>query len=303
MKITKPKRLESGDTIGILAVSGRIKEYERIMHAVSYFETCGYNVVVSDTCKTSHRYMAGNNDDDCVNALHNFFADRTINAIVCARGGYGTLRLLDKIDWNIIAKNPKIFAGYSDITTLLAAIYKKTGLITFHSAMINGDFGDELESYTIQSFFNTLQGTNKEFIAENPVFYNTGKANGILWGGNLSSLAAMAGTDFVPQEDIILFAEDLNEPVYKIDRMFTQLFNIKEIVKNVKGIALGEFQNIDNSEMLDEIIMEFALHLNIPVIRGFKITHEKIKDTVPFGVEAEFDAENGKITVTEDYTI
>ena len=85
--------------------------------------------------------------------------------------------------------------------------------------------------------------------------------------------------------------------------MFTQLFNIKEIVKNVKGIALGEFQNIDNSEMLDEIIMEFALHLNIPVIRGFKITHEKIKDTVPFGVEAEFDAENGKITVTEDYTI
>ena len=188
MKITKPKRLESGDTIGILAVSGRIKEYERIMHAVSYFETCGYNVVVSDTCKTSHRYMAGNNDDDCVNALHNFFADRTINAIVCARGGYGTLRLLDKIDWNIIAKNPKIFAGYSDITTLLAAIYKKTGLITFHSAMINGDFGDELESYTIQSFFNTLQGTNKEFIAENPVFYNMGKANGILWGGNLSSL-------------------------------------------------------------------------------------------------------------------
>ncbi len=301
MKIIKPKKLEKGDTIGILSVSGRIKEYERIENAASYFEMCGFKVVISETCKTSHRYMAGNNDDDCINALHNFFADENINAILCARGGYGTLRLLNKIDWNIIAKNPKIFAGYSDITTLLTAIYKKTGLITFHSPMANGDFGLELESHTIHSFYNTLQGLAKEFTAENPVFYNTGIAKGILWGGNLSTLSAMCGLDFIPNSDIILFAEDLNEPVYKIDRMFTQLFNIKELVKNVKGIALGDFKDIENADILNEVIMEIALHLNIPVIKGFKITHNKIKDTIPLGVEAEFDAENAKITILEDY--
>ncbi len=303
MKIIKPNKLQKGDTIGILAVSGKIKEYEKIQNAASYFEMCGFKVVISDTCKTSHRYMAGNSDDDCVKELHSFFANEDIKAILCARGGFGTIRLLDKIDWNIIAKNPKIFAGYSDITILLAAIYKKTGLITFHSPMANGDFGSDLENYTIQSFYDTLQGISKEFIAPNPVFYNTGKAKGILWGGNLSSLCSLCGLDFIPDSDIILFAEDLNEPVYKIDRMLTQLFNIKEFAKNVKGIALGDFLNIENSEILNEIIMEFALKFNIPVVKGFKITHDKLKDTVPVGIEAEFDAESAKIKLLDSYVI
>ena len=301
MKTIKPKKLETDDTIGILAVSGKVKEYERIEHAASYFEMCGYKVIISDTCKTSHRYMAGNSDDDCVNALHGFFANNDIKAIICARGGYGTLRLLDKIDWNIIAKNPKIFVGYSDITTLLASIYKKTGLITFHGAMANGDFGEEPLNYTLHSFFNTLQGISKEFYAQNPVFYNTGFAKGILWGGNLSTLAALCGSDFIPNNDIILFVEDLNEPAYKIDRMFTQLFNIKELRKNVKGIAIGNFKDVDNEKMLDEVIMEIALNLNVPVVKGFNFTHDKIKDTIPFGTEAELDSENGILTLKEEY--
>lgn len=303
MKLKKPKKLEYGDTIGILAVSGRIKEYERIEQAKDYFKKCGYKVVISQTCHTSHRYMAGINDDNCVNTLHEFFSDNSINAIVCARGGYGTLRLLNKIDWNLIAGHPKIFAGYSDITTLITAIYKKTGLITFHSAMANGDFSEKLEDYTVQSFFKTLKGEAFEFFAENPVIYNSGIAQGKLWGGNLATLSAMCGTNFVPKTDIILFAEDLNEPAYKIDRMFTQLFNIKDIAKYVKGIALGEFKDVDNVEMLDEIIMELASQHNIPVIRGFKLTHGKVKDTIPVGIEALLDVDKGKLTILEDYTI
>lgn len=303
MKIIKPKKLEQGDTIGILAISGKIREYERIENAKSYFEICGYNVVISDTCKNAHRYMAGNSDDDCVNELHKFFIDKNINAIINARGGYGAIRLIDKIDWNIVAKNPKIFAGYSDISALLAMIYKKTGLITFHSAMANGDFGFELETYTIHSFFNTLQGLSYKYIAENPLFYNTGITNGILWGGNLSTITSLAGTDFIPNNDIILFLEDLNEPIYKIDRMLTQLFNIKELKKNVKGIAIGEFKDIKDNKMLDEIIMEFALSLNIPAVKGFKFTHEKIKDTIPFGVQAELDSENGTLNILENYVL
>ena len=297
MKITKPKKLEKGDTIGILAVSGKIKEYEIIENAASYFEMCGFKVIISDTCKASHRYMAGNNDDDCVNALHSFFANENINAILCARGGYGTLRLLNKIDWNVIAKNPKIFAGYSDITTLLAMIFKKTGLMTFHSAMANGDFGGEVEDYTVKSFFDTLEGKRKKYISDNNLILKCGKAKGILWGGNLSTLSALCGTDFIPYNDIILFLEDLNEPVYKIDKMLTQLFNIEKLAKRVKGIAFGEFKDIEDTKMLEEVEKELVTRLNIPASSGFKITHNKIKDTIPVGLTAELDADKGIITL------
>ena len=279
MKTIKPKKLQKGDTIGILAVSGRIKEYEKIENAAKYLIKQGYKVVISDTCKTSHRYMTGNSDEDCIKALHEFFINKDINAILCARGGYGTLRLVNKIDWNIIQKNPKIFAGYSDITTLLNMIYKRTGLITFHSAMANGDFGGSIEEYTEKSFFNTLKGKIKKYKAENGECLLKGKAKGILWGGNLATLTALCGTDFVPDEDLILFLEDLNEPVYKIDKMLTQLFNVEKIAKNVKGIAFGEFKDIEDINMLKEVQKEFAIEYNIPACTGFKFTHNKIKDT------------------------
>jgi len=301
MKTIKPKKLQKGDTIGILAVSGRIKEYERIEKAKAFFESEGYNVIVSDTCKTSHRYMAGNNDDECISALHNFFQDKDIDAIVCARGGYGTLRLLNKIDWEIIKNNPKIFAGYSDITILLNMIYKKTGLITFHSAMANGDFGGKIEEYTKSSFFNTLSGKTICLHARNNKTFYEGSSKGILWGGNLSTLVSLCGTDFIPDKDIILFLEDLNEPVYKLDKMLTQLFNIKKLRKNIKGIALGEFKDIEDKSQLDEVIQEVADFLKIPVCDGFKITHGKIKDTIPIGIKVNFDSEKGLIFFDEKY--
>lgn len=300
MKIIKPKKLQKGDTIGILAVSGRIKEYERIEKAKIFLEEQCYSVVISDTCKTSHRYMAGKSDEDCINELHDFFKDDKIDAILCARGGYGTLRLLNKIDWNIIKNNPKIFAGYSDITILLNMIFKETGLITFHSPMANGDFGGEIISETKESFFNILKGERESIKAENQkVFYN-GVSEGILWGGNLSTLVSLCGTDFVPDSDLILFLEDLNEPVYKIDKMLTQLFNVKEVRQNAKGIALGEFKDIENKDELDEIIQEFATELQIPVCDGFKFTHNKIKDTVPIGIKSSLNTNNGTIEFKEE---
>jgi len=295
MKTIRPKKLETGDTIGILAVSGRIKEYERIEKAAQFFENRGFKTVISDTCKSSHRYMAGENDEECIKEFHNFFSDKNIDAVLCARGGFGTIRLIDKINWKIVKKNPKIFAGYSDITALLAMIYKKTGLITYHAPMACGDFGAELNDYTINSFFDALTGEKNTFYAGNNIVYKKGKAKGALWGGNLSVLTSLCGINFIPDEDIILFLEDLNEPVYKIDRMLAQLFNINKLKKNVKGIAFGEFLNIDDEKMLDELLKETAHKLNIPVSRGFKITHEKEKDTLPFGAQAEFNADKGSL--------
>lgn len=297
MKTIKPKKLKKGDTIGIIAVSGKIKEYERILRAKAFFEKSGYSVIVSDTCRTSHRYMAGNNDDECINILHDFFLDKNIDMILCARGGYGTLRLINKIDWDIIRNHPKIFAGYSDITILLNMIYKKAGLITFHSPMANGDFGDNIEEYTKNNFFSVLEGIITDLEAQDGKTYYNGKAKGRLWGGNLASLNSLCGIDFIPDDDLILFLEDLNEPVYKIDRMLTQLFNINKLRENVKGIVLGEFKDIEDKNLLDEVIQEFADSLKIPVHGGFKITHGKIKDTVPVGIKALFDADEGLIHI------
>ena len=301
MKIIKPNKLKKGNTIGILAISGRIKDFENIEKAKSFFEEEGYKVVISETCKSSHRYMAGLNDDECINELHKFFSEKNIDVILCARGGYGTLRLIDKIDWELIKNNPKIFAGYSDITTLLNLIYKKTGLITFHSAMPNGDFSKEIDDYTKAAFFNTLEGKTICYHAYNSSIFKEGEAVGKLWGGNLSTLCALCGTNFIPNEDLILFLEDLNEPVYKIDKMLTQLFNIDKLRKNVRGIAIGEFKDIEDKNQLDEVILELANKLNIPICDGFKITHNKIKDTLPIGIKVYFNANAGIIKILEDY--
>lgn len=301
MKTLKPKKLKKGDTIGILAVSGRIKEFERIKNASNYFKNMGFNVVISDTCLTSHGYMAGKSDEDLTNTFHKFFLDENISAIICARGGYGTLRLVNNIDWQIVQNNPKIFAGYSDITTLLNLIYKKTGLITFHSAMANGDFGDIIEDYTKNSFFNTLKGLTKEYKAPDYKTLNSGTSEGKLWGGNLATLASLCGMDFVPNQDLILFLEDLNEPIYKIDRYLTQLFNIEKIAKNVKGIAFGEFKDIEDKEALENFEKETAEKYNIPACCGFLITHNKIKDTIPIGVNAILNADEGLISLKDTY--
>ena len=298
MKIIKPKKLQKGDTIGILAISGAIKDIENIKKAKAYFESCGFNVVISDTCKTSHNYMAGTCEDNCVSSLHDFFLNKEINAILCARGGYGTLRLINKINWDIIKNNPKIFAGYSDITVLLNLIFKNTGLITFHSPMPNGDFAENIEEYTSQKFFDCLEGRINRIEAYGETYYE-GQSEGILWGGNLSSLVSLCGLDFIPDEDLILFFEDLNEPVYKIDKMITQLFNIEKIRKNVRGIAIGEFKDCDKKE-LKIFLKEFANKYEIPICDGFKITHDKIKDTIPIGIKSILNTNTGIIEFKEE---
>lgn len=224
MNIIKPSKLKKGDTIGILSVSGAVSDQKEIERAKDFFISQGFKVKISDTTKKHFRYMAGT-DRERAKALEDFFLDGSINAILCSRGGYGTLRIIDKIDYEIIKNNPKIFVGYSDITILLAMIYKKTGLITFHGAMAKGDFGQKtINEYTKNSFFNTLQNGQKEFSADKDFeTFQKGSAKGILFGGNLASLVSLSPLDFVPDEDIILFLEDLNEPVYKLDKMFTQL--------------------------------------------------------------------------------
>ena len=295
MNLIKPKKLNKGDTIGFLALSGTIESEENIQRAKKYFETKGYKVVLSENIFDKNRYLAGT-DEKKVQELHKFFADPEIKMILCARGGYGVIRLLDKIDFGLIKNNPKIFAGYSDLTAMEAMIYKKTGLITFYAPHAQSDFGvEEVSEYVEKSFFETLTNTDELELfpekAKEKVYFE-GAAQGILWGGNLATVVSLCGQDFIPDEKFIFFAEDLNEPVYKIDKMMTQLLNIEKFRENCQGIILGDFLDAGDTEHFDELFFEVGKKLQKPVLSGFNISHAKEKITLPYGSNAAFSTDS-----------
>lgn len=305
MNLIKPEKLNKGDTIGIIALSGAIESKENILNAKKYFEGKGFKVVLSENIFDQNRYLAGT-DEKKVEELHKFFANPEIKMILCARGGYGAIRLLDKIDFDLIKNNPKIFAGYSDVSALQAMILKKTGLITFYSPMAQSDFGLEEVSKSVEKvFFDTLQNTASLEISpdkEKSKIYSEGEAKGILFGGNLATIASLCGQDFSPNEKFIFFAEDLGEDTYKIDKMFTQLLNIPQFRKNLSGIILGDFLDVKNQEHFDELFFEMGENYKIPILSGFKITHAKEKITLPYGAKAEFSTED-KILKISPYLI
>lgn len=276
-------------TFGIIALAGGVN-IEKLGKAVTNLKELGYNVKVSKNILDEYRYLAGR-DDKKLEELYKFFLDPEIDIILNARGGYGSIRLINKIDYDIIKNNPKIFCGFSDITALLLMIYKKTGLITYHGPMACSDFTDiklnpaekNSKPFTIPNFFNAINNEPLEF-AGNKV-YKDGYAEGIIWGGNLSTVVSLCGQDFIPDENFIFFTEDLNEPVYKIDKMFTQLFNIDKFRSNCRGVVLGDFLNSGNEKWLDELFEEFT----VPTVGGFKITHNSEKITIPIGKKASLE--------------
>ena len=280
-------------TIGIIALSGVIDK-EKLNFAINNLKSLGYKVKLSKNVLDTNRYLAGN-DKDKVEELEKFFLDPKIDIIMTARGGYGAIRLIDKINYNILKNHPKIFTGFSDVTALLLMIYKKTGMVTYHGLMATPDFGFdcEIDEFSFQNFQAAINGEELNF--EGNKIYRDGAAEGIIWGGNLATLVSLCGTDFIPNEDFIFFAEDLNEPVYKIDKMFTQLFNIKEFKKYCKGIVLGDFLDCGNEKWLEEFFVELSGIHQIPIVGGFKITHNRKKITIPIGKNVILSGVNLKI--------
>ena len=293
MSYILPKPLKVGDTIGVIAPSGPICEQEAIYRAKSFFETMGYQVVFSKHLFEQDRYLSAP-DKARIEDIHWAFSNDEIDTIICARGGYGALRLINDIDYNLIKSNPKNFCGYSDITVLSAMFLKRANLITYSSPMMKGDFGAERkDKFTMDSFFKAITNQPQTLVGEK--IHKEGKAEGVLWGGNLASIVSLAGIDFIPNEEIIFFAEDLNEPVYKIDKMLTQLMNIEQFRTNVKGIVFGEFLDTGYPEQLMTLFDNIAKELDIPVTSGFKISHNKTKATIPYGAKCVL--ENDKVVL------
>lgn len=296
MDLIYPEHLKKGDTIGILCVSGKIDDYSKLNRAKEFIESKGYNVKISYLPEKQNGYLCAD-DETRASELNRFFADKTIKAIIAARGGYGSIRIIDKIDYKTIKDNPKFFGGYSDITALSLMIYKNTGLVTYNSPMAYSDLGNQISDYTEKSFFDVIENGLTELRLENSRVYKSGNASGVLWGGNLSTIQSLCGIDFIPVDDFIFITEDINEPVYKIDKMLAQLFNISKFKTNCKAIVLGYFSNIDNNEILDKLFKEIANKYEIPVVKGLKFGHERDFLTFPIGVNAILNCSDSQTNI------
>ncbi len=303
--LIKPKKIQKGDTIGIISPAGNVFENADWNKVTDFFNKRGYNVKIAEHAKDANNYLAGT-DQNRAKDLTDFFEDPQINAVICSRGGYGVHRILNLLDYKIIKQNPKIFVGYSDITALHSAFLKKSNLVTFHGPLAISDFGnDKNDKYTIDNFFEILEGkTQIPYTYKNPCEYTTiinGKANGALIGGNLAMISSLAGTDFQYNfNDKILLIEDLQEPLYKIDRMLMQL-KLSGVFTRIKGVLVGQFSDIEEQDKIINLLKELLENYEIPVGYGFPASHEKIKFTLPFGVEYQFNSKNGTLMLLENY--
>lgn len=312
-EVIKPNRLKKGDKVGIIAPASNASTPEELAKAKEVIEhfglvpVFGTNLLDGDGYKT--RSVRGRLRD-----LHQMFEDRSINAVFCIRGGYGSASLLDGLNYELIKANPKIFLGYSDITALHIAIFQNTGLVTFHGPVMLSSFGD----YTAESFYKTLFIGDKIGVLANPINdklrnYNSiytlvgGKTKGRLIGGNLSLISSLMGTpNEINTKNSILFIEDVGEKPYSLHRMMIQLKQSGKL-DDANGIIIGKCQDCqpsgsqnsfwDYSEM--ETYMDIFKDYKKPVFYGLLIGHTREQLTIPIGLGVEMDADKGIINIKE----
>lgn len=306
--IVKPRQLYPGSTIGIIAPSGP-PDKRRLRIGTEFLRNSGYKVRIFPQVKRKIGYLAGD-DVARAEALNSAFADKEINAVFCARGGYGSLRILPFLDFNIIAENPKILLGYSDITVLLLSIYNRTELVTFHGPMPAVEFGRRARPFTKQQFYDSLLGSHKIRELKTPKGYRIeiisgGSAEGRIVGGNLSLMTKLIGTGHLPLfKNRVVFFEDTEEEAYRIDGYLAQLFQATDF-GSAAGYIIGEFTRTETKYgqssgwSVRQVIRDYFVKLKTPCIYGFPCGHGREKITIPIGIRARLDADNKRVVFLE----
>lgn len=316
--VIKPRKLKPGSGVGLISPAGATFTTEDINIVQDAVKAFGLVPYLASHILDQYGYLAGK-DQDRANDVNRFFADPNIDLILPIRGGWGCARILPYLDYDLIRKNPKIITGFSDLTTLLMAIYTQSGLVTFHGP--NG-----LTSWRtkqVNSFKQALF-TDEKIIFQNqkdPDDNNrlmqvknriqtitTGTARGKIIGGNLSVLSAIIGSPYVPDfSGSILFIEDVGESIYRIDRMITHL-KIAGILDKISGFIFGQCTNCSPnggyaSLTLEQVLNDHIEPLGIPAWIGAQIGHIEPILTFPMGVEVEINANNGTINYLESGVI
>lgn len=303
-----PVPLKKGDTVAIVGVSGVAKgSCEEIKNTiVKKLDFLGLKAKIHPSVFEQYGYLSGK-DEMRAKALMDAFLDDEVQGVFCAKGGYGVLRMLDFLDFDLIKQNPKVFIGYSDITALHLAIAKKCGFVSFHGPMPVSDAMElQTDTYTINSLWQSISASSPLGEIHNPKeipfkVLNKGKAKGLLTGGNLTLVTHTLGTAYeIDTKGKILFLEDIGEKTYAVDRMLSHL-KLAGKLEDCAGIVLGGFTDCPVEDKnygltLDEIFADILLPLQKPIIFQVQAGHVRPKMTLVLGGKYLLDADQGKFS-------
>ena len=307
-----PKPLKKGDLVGIISPSAAMADEMQFLFAKEAMEALGFNVVLGEHVANRRGHLAGT-DAERAKDLNDMFAHQQVKAIICLRGGSGAARILPLIDYENIKRNPKPLLGYSDITALHNAIYAQTGLVTFHGPNGSGSWNSFNVNQFQKMFFaqelirfenEMVRGDDLVVKQNRTQVINPGVAEGIIVGGNLTVLTALAGSPYLPDfQDKILFLEDVEESPYRMDRMMSTL-QLMGALDKIKGFIFGQCTDCDpsggyGSLTLNQILEDFIAPLKIPAYRGAMIGHVPKQFIVPIGAKVRMDATQGIFEMKE----
>jgi muramoyltetrapeptide carboxypeptidase len=312
--LIKPERLRFGDAVGIVVPASPPSDPAEIENSAAALEKFGFKPRLSANLRKRLGFLAGT-DEARAQDIMAMFADPDVKAIFCMRGGYGSARLLGLLDYHFIKKHPKVFVGFSDITSLHCALLTQAKLVSFHGPTLNTNLtGEKPSSFLTQSLWRTvMEPSPAGSINEKPpgkeiLILKSGVATGPLIGGNLSVLCAALGTPFLPQfKNGILFFEDVGEQPYRFDRMLTQLLNAG-LLQQVAGVAIGINKDCEDPDAaktkeylqtLEDVLRDRLTPLGVPVVAGLPFGHVAKNATLPVGIRATLDGENGDLSITE----
>lgn len=311
----RPPVLHPGDTVGLITPATYVSDPDSLAKAARTMKYFGLKTKLGKNVGKRYGYLGGT-DQERLGDLHEMFRDPEVKAVFAIRGGYGSAHLLDRIDYGLIRRNPKIFIGYSDITAMHLAIQRHAGLVTLHGPMVLAEFTDFTQAWFRRALFDSrplgvVTGppeTNQLRPAHTLRTIRPGKARGRLTGGNLTLVSATMGTPYeIETRGRILLLEDTDEQPYSIDRMLTQL-RLAGKLESAAGIVFGECHecqprefkpSFENTLSLGEVLDDILGKLNLPVLSGLTIGHTGDQLTLPLGVMAALDADRGELTVEE----
>jgi muramoyltetrapeptide carboxypeptidase len=294
--LIKPLGLHSGDTIGIAAPASPFDQ-QAFERGVAVLESMGFQVKIPENLFLRQGYLAGS-DNERASQLMSLFEDETVRAIFCVRGGFGSMRLLPLLDFAGICARPKILIGFSDITALLVAVYSRCCMVTFHGPLVTTL--SKASKKTCSGLIDVVGPSKPQVLQPSkPVVLSSGKASGPLLGGNLTNLCHLLGTPYEPRfAGHLLFLEDRGEAPYRIDRMLSQL-HLGGHLDGVTGVVLGSFLDCGSLEDVYSVFVEAFQHTGVPILAGFDMGHGTDNLTVPIGIGADLDTEDGSLRFQE----
>ena len=288
-----PPRLRPGDTVGIAAPASPF-DAEQFYLGVGLLETAGFKILVPKNLFLKNGYLAGT-DSQRAALFMDMFTNPVVKAVLCARGGYGSMRILPLIDYKCIREKPKIVVGFSDVTALLAALYGRCGLVTFHGPVVAGLPG--LDEQSLTALTSAIGGPAPvDISAPQGETVCPGSGTGPVLAGNLTTLCHLIGTPYMPPvQGHLLLLEDRGEAPYRVDRMLSQL-RLAGCFEAIAGLAFGSFDDCGHPDELARIFADHFSDGRFPVLTGLAVGHGKRNLTIPIGMTATLDADRRRLT-------